>query len=141
MTIELAVILPTMLLIVFYLTNLVLWAQQALQLQNAASAGAAYGAIPGHATDTTGMTKWANYNATGSTSGATGVTINSSFYYTCTPGGAQVTAGTSCSSGYPPLQYVKVTASRTVTSALGFPGVPSSLSLSESAIYRVQGTP
>jgi Flp pilus assembly protein TadG len=138
--IELALMLPLMASVVVCLTDYAFWAQKSMQLQTAADEGAVYGTIPGNATNTTMMTEIANYDATGSLSGSSGVTVSSNLIYTCTPGGAHVTSATLCS-GVAPLQYVQVSVQSTVSALLRDPGVPSSLALSGWASYRVEGTP
>jgi Flp pilus assembly protein TadG len=138
--IELAVILPVLLLIVFSLVDYAFFIQQAIRIQDAASAGAAYGAMPGNSANTTTMVQLANFDATGSYTGATGFTATATSFYTCTPGGAQVTASTSCS-GVGPLHYVQVTTSLTAKNNLPFPGTPTTEIINGSAIYRVEVTP
>jgi Flp pilus assembly protein TadG len=138
--IEFALILPPLVLMLALLVDYALWIQKAMQLQDAAAAAAAYGAIPGNATNTSQMTSLANFIVTGSTAGATWLTVNASNFYTCSPGGAVVTATTSCPTGAP-YHYVKVTTSATQGALLGFSGVASSLSLKGAATYRVEVTP
>jgi Flp pilus assembly protein TadG len=138
--IEFALILPPLVLMLAYMVDYALWIQKALQLQDAASAAAAYGAIPGNATNTTQMTALANYILTGSTSGASWVSVSATNFYTCSPGGTQVTATTSCSTGAP-YHYVKVTTSATPRGLLGYGAVPGTLALNGAATYRVEVTP
>jgi Flp pilus assembly protein TadG len=138
--IEAAVMLPLMVSVMVCLTDYAIWAQKAMQLQTAADAGAIYGTIPGNATNTTMMTEIANYNATGSLSGSSSVTVSSNLIYTCSPGGAAVTSSTLCS-GVAPLEYVQVSVQSAVSAFMKYPGVPSSLALSGWASYRVEGTP
>ncbi len=142
--IEFAIILPIAVLMLAYMVDYALWIQKEMQYQDAASAAAAYGAMPGNARNSTtnkaSMTALANYVATGSTSGAAWFTVTSNEFYTCSPGGSTVTATTSCPTGAP-YHYVQVTTSATQTGLLGFRGVPTSLTLGGSAIYRVEVTP
>ncbi len=138
--IEMALILPLMLLIVFSLVNYALFLQKAMVVQDAAAAGAQYGTIPGNATNSSAMIQIANYDVTGSLSGASGFTANANNFYTCTPGGAHVTATTSCPAGAP-LHYVQVTTSLTANSLLPYPGTPFTQTINGSATYRVEVTP
>jgi hypothetical protein len=139
--VDIALILSLAVMIGLYMTDYALWARRAIQLQNAAAAGAAYGTIPGNMTNTSAMTAVANYVATGSTSGTAGVTVSSTSFYTCTAGGAHVTFSTTACSGTPPLQYVTTTASSTSSRLFAFPGIPTSLGMQASVTYRVEGTP
>jgi Flp pilus assembly protein TadG len=138
--IEFAMILPPLVLLLAYMVDYAFWIQKAMQLQDAASAAAAYGTIPGNATNTTQMTTLANFILTGSQTGAPWLTVTATNFYTCSPGGAQVTATTSCPTGAP-YHYVKVTTSGTQGSQLAFRGIASNLALSGSATYRVEVTP
>jgi Flp pilus assembly protein TadG len=138
--IEMAVILPLLLLVVYSLVDYAFFIQRAIQVQDAASAGAEYGTIPGQSGNSATMIQLANYDATGSLSGAPNFTANATNFYTCTPGGAHVTATTSCPSGAP-YHYVQVSTSLTATNAIPFPGVPNTRTLTGLAIYRVEVTP
>ena len=138
--IELAAMLPVLLLIVFSLISYAFFIQKAMVVQDAAAAGAAYGAMPGYSTNSATMIQIANYDVTGSLNGGSGFTATATNFYTCTPGAAHVTAGTSCSTGAP-YHYVQVTTSLTVTTFLQLPGMPSSQLVNGSAIYRTEVTP
>jgi len=138
--VEFAFVLPLLVPMLAYMVDYALWIQKAMQLQDAASAAAAYGAIPGNATNSTAMTQLANYIVTGSATGAAWLTVNATNFYSCSPGGSQVTATTSCPTGAP-YHYVQVTVSASPTSQLGYRIIPSSLALSGSATYRVEVTP
>jgi Flp pilus assembly protein TadG len=138
--IEFALILPPLVLMLAYMVDYALWIQKAMQLQDAASAAAAYGAMPGKATNTSQMTSLANYIATGSTNGAAWLTVTATNFWTCSPGGTQVTATTSCPTGAP-YHYVKVTTNGRQASLLGFRGISASLTLGGAATYRVEVTP
>jgi len=138
--VELAVMLPMLLLIVCFLFDTAIWVQRALQTQAAVASAAAYGAIPGNATNHTAIQQVANYDATGNLNGTSGFNAVATDFYTCSPGGSAATETTSCSSGAP-YHYVKVTATATVNRVLGFPGIPSSLTTPAVAIYRVEVKP
>jgi Flp pilus assembly protein TadG len=111
--------------------------QQAMLLTQAAAAAAAYGAITGNNGDLTGMQAAAQNTA----SGLTGMTVTASNIYSCTAGGAQVSSTASCPQYGTPIKYVRVQTSATAQPLLGFPGLPSTLTLHSSAYYRVQWTP
>jgi hypothetical protein len=138
--VELAVLLPGLLMTVFFLSDTAIWVQRAMQTQAAAASAAAYGAVPGNAANHSGMVQVANLAATGSTAGATGFTAVATDFYTCSPGGAIVTSTTSCPTGTP-FHYVKVTTSATIASIVNFPGIPTTLTLPAAAVYRVEVTP
>lgn len=138
--IELGLLLPLLLFIVFYMVDAGLWVQKSMQVQAAAYAAAAYGAVPGNASNHTAMEQLANYDATGNVNGATGFSAVAIDFYTCSPGGATVTATTSCPTGAP-YHYVKVTTTSTASSIVDLPGIPSSHSVGSYAIYRVEVTP
>jgi len=138
--IELALLLPVLLLLAFSLFNYAFWIQKAMCLQEAAEAGAAYGAIPGNTNDITGITQAANLSATGSRTGATGFLATPTTFYTCSPGGAQVTLQTSCS-GIAPFHYVQVTTTMTAHASIAFSLMPSSFALTGRAAFRVEAQP
>lgn len=138
--IELALLLTPLVLTMACVVDYAMWIQKAMQMQDAATAAAAYAAIPGKAFNTSQETQLANYIATGSPNGAAWFTVTPTNFYTCSPGGAQVTATTSCPTGAP-YHYVKVTTSATQSAQLGFPRITSSMTLTGSAIYRVEVTP
>jgi Flp pilus assembly protein TadG len=138
--IEMAFILPVVLLLVFSLVDYALWIQKEIQYQDAASTAAAYGALPGNATDSSTMTQLATYNATGQYTAPSGFNVNATNFYSCTPGGTHVTATTACPTGAP-YHYVQVTTSSSAANLIAFPGIPSSLTLSGAATYRVEVTP
>jgi Flp pilus assembly protein TadG len=147
--IEFALLLPPLVLMLAFMVDYALWIQKAMQIQDAAAAAAAYGAIPGKSSNTTQMTQLANYIATGSVNGASWFKVNSPAtmsFYSCTPGGTHVTATTSCPTGAP-YRYVQVTTTASPAGLLGdtfIPAsivIPSSMTLSGSATYRVEGTP
>jgi Flp pilus assembly protein TadG len=138
--IEMAIILPLMLLIVFLLVDYALFIQKAIVVQDAASTAAQYGTIPGNATSSASMIQIANYDVTGSLTGASGFTANATNFYTCTPGGAHVVATTVCATGAP-YHYVQVTTSLTANNLLPFPGTPLTQTINGSATLRVEVTP
>jgi Flp pilus assembly protein TadG len=129
--------LSLLLLIVFYMVDASLWVQNSIRIQAAVSAAASYGAIPGNATNHSAVAQIANFDATGNVNGATGFSAAASDFYTCSPGGATVTATTSCPTGAP-YHYVNVTATGTAGRLIGLPGIPTSQTMNFTAIYRVE---
>jgi Flp pilus assembly protein TadG len=141
--IEFALLLPPLILVLAFMVDYALWIQREMVVQEAASAAAAYLAVPGNTSNTTEATNLAKYIATGSVSGATWFTVNlpaTMSFYTCSPGGAQVTATTSCPTGAP-YHYVQVNTTGTAGNLLSFRAIPSSMTLSGSATYRVEVEP
>ncbi len=138
--IEMALILPLMLLIVFSLIDYAFFIQKAIMVQDAASAAAQYGTIPGNTTNTASMIQIANFDVTGSLNGASGFTANATSFYTCSPGGTQVVATATCPTGAP-YHYVQVTTSLTANNFLPYPGTPLTQTIKGSATYRVEVTP
>ncbi len=144
--IEFALLVPPLVLMMACMVDYAMWIQKAMQMQDAATAAAAYAAMPGKSGNTSQETQLANYIATGSPNGAAWFTVTPTSFYTCSPGGAAVTATTSCPTGAP-YHYVKVTTSATPSAELGFRVIPvsvlipSSMTLSGLAIYRVEVTP
>jgi Flp pilus assembly protein TadG len=134
---ELALLLPVLVLTVGSMVSYVFWAQQAMQVQDAAAAAAAYGAIQGNATDSATMTAIANYCATGTVNGSSAFSVQPTNYYSCSSGGAHVSGSSSCSGGTAPTHYVQVNTSSTPSAVWSFPGIPSSLTVSGLSIYRV----
>jgi Flp pilus assembly protein TadG len=108
--------------------------QKRMQIQNAAAAAAAYGAVPGNWSNTSGM----QTIATTVVKGVANFSSNASDLYVCTPGGASVASTYTCSGGVTPFEYVVVTTSGTVPAALNFPGIPANLAMSSTVSLRVQ---
>jgi Flp pilus assembly protein TadG len=134
--VDFAIFLPMLVLIFVGVINYSLMIQQAMQINEAASAGAQYGAIPGNQKDFTGMQNAARNTALGiSGFGVTAVDV-----FTCTPGGTAVTSTTTCSGYGTPIEYVKVQTSATASPVLSYVGMPS-LNLTGTAIFRVAWTP
>jgi len=134
---EFAVCLPLLLLLVAGIVDCALMIQEAMLVNDAASAGAAYGAIPGRHGDLAGM----EAAATAAAKGVSGFSATATDVYACTAGGAEVSSTASCSGYGTPIEYVKVQTSATAQSILGFPGIPSSVNLSGTALFRVEWTP
>jgi Flp pilus assembly protein TadG len=135
--VELALVLPVLMLMAFGTFDYAFWIEKSIELQGAANSGAAYGAIPGNSTDHHGMTVVTNYNATGSLTGAAGFTATATDFYTCSPGGAQISSTGTCPSG-DAFHYVQVTASQTSAVSVFYKFLPTSQALSATATLRVE---
>jgi Flp pilus assembly protein TadG len=131
--VEFALFLSVIILLLVGVADYSFAIHEAMQVQEAASAGAAWGAIPGNESNTSGMQSAAASAATG----VPGFTVNASNLWTCTPGGAAVTSSTLCTGGVAPYKYVVVKTSGTVPTPLSFPGISSNKILYGSATFRV----
>jgi Flp pilus assembly protein TadG len=147
--IEFALILTPMILILASMVDYALWIQKEMQFQEAASASAAYGAVPGNLTvfplsqgEKDVMTALAMYIVTGSSTktNSAAFTVTPADFYACTPGGSHVAATTTCASGAP-FHYVQVATSGTMNNLIPFRWIPSSLTLHGSATYRIEVYP
>lgn len=135
--IELALILPLFCLILLGTVNYSLRIQQAMQVTSAATAGAAYGLIPGNQADLTGMQN----AATSAASGVANMTVTASQLWTCAPGGSSVLSSSTCSSYGTPIQYVQVHTSASVPALFAWPGLSSAMTVQQTVTYRVPWTP
>jgi Flp pilus assembly protein TadG len=131
---EFALFTPFFLVMVFGVIDLSFFLTEVMATQEAAVEGANYGSAPGNQNDDSGMQTWAAY------AGSYGITLTgtptATTFYTCTPGGTHVTATTSCSSGFGPMEYVQVTASTTLSPVLAS-WMFGSETYSATATYRV----
>ena len=135
--IEFALILPIFCLIVLGAVNYSLRLQAAMTIEDAATAGAAFGAIPGNQADLAGMQNIA-LNAASS---LTGMTATANQLWTCTPGGSAVTSATTCPGYGTPIQYVQVTTMASLPALFSWPNVSSSFIAQQTVTYRVPWTP
>jgi Flp pilus assembly protein TadG len=117
------------------------FAYYSILVANAASAGVQYGAQTLEtANDTSGMVTAATNDGGGT------VSADATNYCVCYSAGAESNKTEPCSS--PPnctgsqhvVYYVQVTASGSYTSLFHFPGIPTSLSVSRTAVMRVTQT-
>ncbi|MDP6605401.1 MAG: pilus assembly protein [Dehalococcoidia bacterium] len=133
--VEMAVIMPLLLLMVMGVGDLGRVMYTAITLSHAARAGAAYGAQSnGHTGDAAGIQQAAEEEA--QNIGTIGVT--SQRICECT-GGSPVSCTTaSCGSYGPPRAFVEVTATQTYATLIAYPGIPSTVPLSRTAKVRVQ---
>ncbi|HEY1255926.1 MAG TPA: TadE/TadG family type IV pilus assembly protein [Terracidiphilus sp.] len=138
--VEFAVIAPVMILILSGIVDFAFYFQANMQLQDQASVGAAFGAIPGNQNNLSGMEFWATYNQQNTTLSVTsGYQAVATNIFTCSPGGASVASGASCP-GNPagtPIEYVQVKTQGVFKSILICPGIPSQITLYGQATYRV----
>jgi len=133
--IELALLLPLFILILAGITNYAFLIEQKIQLQEAATAGAAYATIPGNSTDISGMVSAAKAS---SPMFNTTMVVTAANVYSCTPGGAAVGSTTTCSGlSAGPLLFAQVTTSATEYPVLRFIGMPTSLTMQGYASYEV----
>jgi Flp pilus assembly protein TadG len=133
--VELAVVLPVIVLIAIGVMDYGRVYYTSVTVVNAARAGAEWGAYGrnGSVTDNTEIQNFAKLE------GAEAGTINvtSHMVCRCTPGGATVSCTTTCSGGYgAPQVYVTAIATKTVTLLLKYPGLPSTVTISDSATFR-----
>ena len=135
--VEFALILPLFCFIILGTVNYSLRIQQAMQITEAASAGAAYGILPGNQADLAGMRN----AAVNAAPGLSGMTITASQLWTCTPGGTSVLSSSICSGYGTPIQYVQVQTSASVPALFAWPGVSAAMTVQQTATYRVPWTP
>lgn len=135
--IEFSLFLSILVLVFVGVVDYALEIQQAMQVTEAAGAGAAFGAVPGNQKNFTGM----QAAATSSAPGVNGFSVTAADIFTCTPGGAVVLSSASCTGYGTPIEYVQVKTSATVPALLAYVGMPASLALKGTATYRVQWVP
>ena len=132
--VELALLLPVFVLMFVGIVNYAILIEQRVQLQEAAAAGAAYATIPGNQTNIAAMKAVAvasapQFNTT--------MAVTAADVYSCSPGGAVVTAVTVCPGGGGPLLFVQVTTSATEYPVLRYLGMPTSMTMQGFASYEV----
>ena len=135
--VEVAFALPLLILLVAGTVDFGLYEERKMQVVEAANAAAAYGAVTGNQLNTTGMQSAAS---TASPSLA-GLVVSASDFWTCTPGGSQVTSTSTCSNNESPLQYVQVRTTASVSAPMPLLGLGSSLTVAGQATYRVRWKP
>jgi hypothetical protein len=108
-----------------------------MQLQQAATDAAEYGAIPGNESNLSTIQSYA-LSLVPYLSGATAQATN---VWTCTPGGASVSSTSTCSGGVTPYKYVAVTTSASIPRPLAYAGIASQTTLQGFAEIRVPWTP
>jgi Flp pilus assembly protein TadG len=152
--IELAFVLPLLLVLALGVIEVGRYAYIAILVGNAARAGADYGAQSNaQSVDTTGIQNAAYYDFAGGTSSSNSsnglsqstITVTSVVACGCDSGGSITSAGCttatnanagSCTTGNW-VVYVSVTASGTFNALFGYPGIPSSITVSRTATIPV----
>jgi hypothetical protein len=133
--VEFALCLSILTLVFAGIVDYDLMIQQAMQIGEAASAGAQYGAIPGNEKDLSGM----QTAATNAAPGVSGLNVTASDVFICPPWGV-VSSSTICLGYGTPLEYVQVQTSATVSPLLHWAGISSS-SITSTVLFRVPWTP
>ena len=133
---ELAVVLPILLLLSIGAVDFARAYYLGIEVASAARAGAQYGAQnAGTTTDIAGM----EAAATADASNVTGLTPSASWGCMCSDGSGQsASCGSppSCGSGTQQVNYVTVNTQATYTPLIHWPGIPSTITLSNSVTYQ-----
>jgi Flp pilus assembly protein TadG len=131
--IEFAVIAPIMIGLFISIADLGLGLYTQVQLANAAQSGAAYAMQKGYNSDTMKTVAQASTRLTS-------VTVATSQFCGCPSAtGVTVTACTaSCGDGLTAGTFAQVIASKTYSTLLSYPGIPSTINMSETATARTQ---
>jgi len=134
--IEFAITMPLIVFIFLATISLALVIRENIEIIDAASAGAKYGAN-GNSTNSVGM----QTAATNDAADVSGLSVTASRYCSCIAGGAAVPCTSSCSL-YPntPAAYVTVTTSAPAPLLFTVVGLPSSIPLSGTSTIRVPWT-
>lgn len=129
---ELAFVAPLLLLLLIGVADFGRAFYTSVTVSNAARAGAEYGAQgPQTSGDTVGMKNFAQ----GDGQEAGTMTIGARRYCEC---GGAAHACTACADGSAPDVFVEVTATKSFSMLLRYPGLPSSLTISRQATFRSQ---
>jgi Flp pilus assembly protein TadG len=132
---EFALVVPTLILILFGVVDLGLVFEQSILVTQAATAGAAYGTLAGKQNDYSGMTA----AATNAANGLSGFSVTSATSWcSCTSAGSAVGCSTVCAGSASPIMYVQVQTSATEPVLVGYPGISPSFVLKGNSILRVQ---
>lgn len=135
--VEMAFVLPLVMVMVAGVTDIGLYEERKMQVVESANAAAGFGAQGGNQNNTAGM-QAAGISASPS---LTGLVVNASVLWTCTPGGAAVTSAADCGGGINPLQYVQVATSAPVNAPMPLGVFGSSITVRGRATYRVRWKP
>ncbi len=137
-TVELAVLLPLLLLIALGTVDFGRVFYMSVEVANAARAGVQYGAQGvTYSTDYTGMVNAAKNDAADIPS----MTATAERFCTCTGSNSRVSCSSPpCTAPLPtaPEIYVQVDTQATFKTLMNYPGIPSTITLSKEAIMRVQ---
>ena len=131
---ELSLVLPMVLFIFLGIVDIGLAISESMTVEDAARAGAEYGALIGNETNITGMQNAASVAA----NGLPGFQATATSWCSCSPNGSVVSCSSTCSGSTNPLQYVQVQTGATVNAIYGYPGLPASFALTGFAALRVQ---
>lgn len=134
--IEFAVFLSVMILLLLASVDYAVLIVYKMELQEAATGAAEYGAIPGNESNLTTIQSYARNLAPY----VRGVSATATNVWMCTPGGASV-AGTASCNGTTPYKYVTVTTSASLPRVVVYSGLAASTTLQGFAQIRVPWTP
>jgi Flp pilus assembly protein TadG len=133
--IEVAILLPVMLLMCCGTMDFARVMYAGIEVANAARAGVQFGALtPGNSGNTNGMVQAALSDAADLGSGVTATARN---FCECVGGTSEVDCSTS-TCGTTPSGYVSVTANYTFNTLIPWPALPQTVSLTRTARMRVQ---
>jgi Flp pilus assembly protein TadG len=131
--IELAVILPVLILIAIGVMDYGRVYFTSVAVANAARAGAEWGAAEiGRTGQSANIQNFSKLD--GAEAGA--ITVTSTSFCQCS--GSNVACTSSCGGYGFPREFVQVTASKTVTMLLRYPGLPATVTVSRTATFRAQ---
>ncbi len=132
--VELAVAFPILALVTLGVAEFGKVYYAAITVAGAARTGAQYGA---QNTVTSIDSAGINLAARNDAADVGGISVTSSRFCRC-PDGSTPSCSGSCSGFGGPEVFVRVSTSKTVTFVMKYPGLPSTLSLSRTATFRVQ---
>lgn len=131
---EFGIIAPVLLIMTCGVSDFARMFNLANTAVGAASAGIEYASIgPEYWSDSSDI-QTAALNDTGNYPGATATATT---FCTCSVGGAEVTCPASCGSGTQE-EYVQVTVTIPFTPVISYPGLPNPVSITQTAVARVQ---
>lgn len=132
--IELALLFVLLLMLFLGVIDFALVTQQAMVVNEAAYAGAQYGAMSGNSTNYATM----QTIATNSAKGIAGFTATATKWCACSPGGAAVSCASTCPSYGTPIAYVQVITTATASMLFRYTGIPVTVPLRGVCVLRVQ---
>jgi hypothetical protein len=132
--IELAIMLPLLILFVIGAAEFGRVYYAAITVANAARAGAQFGTQDGQSSNFAGMSQAARNEAADLGS----ITDFPSQFCRCPDGSAPACTGATCPGFGPPEVFVKDSVIKTVTLLLTYPGLPQSITVRRTAVFRVQ---
>jgi Flp pilus assembly protein TadG len=134
-TAEMAVLTPLLLFMFLATADFGRVFYTAITLAHAARAGAQYGSF---SLAKSGNTAGMNQAATQEAQNIGAITVTSQRFCKCSTGGTVNCVTGTCGAYGPPQVFVQTTAGKTFQTVVPYPGIPSPLSLSRTAIMRVQ---